>query len=73
MSTVTKPADAVEVDRRATAASLAARALQSVWILGVLIVIVAAFGLIAADASSSRRQPHDIMQTCPSGPCSASA
>lgn len=62
MSTITKPAQAIETS--ASHGSLVERlkAMQSVWILGVLIVIVAAFGVMSPSTFLSAGNLTNITQ-----------
>ena len=72
MSTITKPAQAIETSSNHGSLLERLKAMQSVWILGVLIVIVAVFGIMRPTSSSQRRQPHQhLAERLPSGPSSA--
>jgi ribose transport system permease protein len=62
MSTITKPAQAIETSSNHGSPLERLKAMQSVWILGVLIVIVAAFGIMRPTIFLSAGNLTNIMQ-----------
>ena len=62
MSTITKPAQAIETSSNHGSLLERLKAMQSVWILGVLIVIVAAFGIMRPTIFLSAGNLTNIMQ-----------
>jgi len=62
MSTITKPAEAIETSSRHGGALERLKAMQSVWILGVLVVIVAAFGIMSPTTFLSAGNLTNIAQ-----------
>lgn len=62
MSTITKPADAIETSSRHGGVLERLKAMQSVWILGVLVVIVAAFGIMSPTTFLSAGNLTNITQ-----------
>ena len=62
MSTITKPAQAIETSSNHGSLLERLKAMQSVWILGVLIVIVAVFGIMRPTIFLSAGNLTNIMQ-----------
>jgi ribose transport system permease protein len=62
MSTITKPAQAIETSSSHGSLLERLKAMQSVWILGVLIVIVAVFGILRPTIFLSAGNLTNIMQ-----------
>lgn len=62
MSTITKPAETIETSSRQGGALERLKAMQSVWILGVLVVIVAAFGIMSPTTFLSAGNLTNITQ-----------
>ena len=62
MSTITKPAQAIETSANHGSLVERLKAMQSVWILGVLIVIVAVFGIMRPTIFLSAGNLTNIMQ-----------
>lgn len=62
MTTITKPAQTIEISARHGSLVDRLKAMQSVWILGVLVVIVAAFGVMSPTTFLSAGNITNIMQ-----------
>ncbi len=62
MSTITKPAEAIETSSSHGGALERLKAMQSVWILGVLVVIIAAFGIMSPTTFLSAGNLTNIAQ-----------